>query len=110
MTLLCTGCALFLVEESLASEYCMRLILSMQCAGRLVGNVLLAAAFASYAGPFDMALRRRLVQDIWLPDLQQRAVPMTVAIRPLDVLTNSATKVRCRRRLQAPATMPPTML
>ena len=62
-------------------------------AGMLVGNVLLAAAFASYAGPFDMGSRLRLVQDIWLPDLQQRAIPMTVAFMPLDVLTTNSIKV-----------------
>ena len=62
-------------------------------AGMLVGNVLLASAFASYAGPFDMASRLRLVQDVWLPDLQQRAIPMTIAISPLDVLTSSSIKV-----------------
>ena len=59
----------------------------------LVGNVLLAAAFASYAGPFDMGSRFRLVQDVWLPDLQQRAVPITIAVMPLDVLTSSSIKV-----------------
>lgn len=62
-------------------------------AGMLVGNVLLAAAFASYAGPFDMASRLRLVHDVWLPDLQHRAIPMTAAIRPLDVLTSNSVKV-----------------
>ena len=59
----------------------------------LVGNVLLAAAFASYAGPFDMGSRLRLVQDVWLPDLQQRAVPITIAVKPLAVLTSSSIKV-----------------
>lgn len=68
-------------------------------AGKLVGNVLLAAAFASYAGPFDMASRLRLVQVVWLPDLQQRAIPMTAAVLPLDVLTNSSVKV-CPTPLQ----------
>ena len=59
-----------------------------------MGNVLLASAFASYAGPFDMASRLRLVQDVWVPDLHQRAIPMSASILPLDVLTSSSIKVR----------------
>lgn len=62
-------------------------------AGKLVGNTLLAAAFASYAGPFDMTSRRRIVNEIWLPDLQQRAIPMSSAMSPLDILTTNALKV-----------------
>ena len=58
-----------------------------------MGNVLLGAAFASYIGPFDMASRRRIVCDVWLPDLQHRAIPMSNPIQPLVVLTTAAIKV-----------------
>ena len=58
-----------------------------------MGNALLAAAFVSYAGPFNMAFRRALVADKWLPDLLARAIPLTPGIMPLDVLTTDAMKV-----------------
>ena len=64
-------------------------------AGKLVGNALLAAAFVSYAGPFNMSYRRALVADKWLPDLLGRAIPLTPGVMPLDVLTTDATKVAC---------------
>ena len=59
-----------------------------------MGNVLLAAAFVSYAGPFNLAFRRALVHEKWLPDLQERAIPLTPGVMPLDVLTTDAMKVR----------------
>ena len=45
--------------------------------GRLVGDVLIAAAFVSYAGPFNMHFRQQLVHEKWLPDLLERAIPMS---------------------------------
>jgi hypothetical protein len=44
---------------------------------KLVGDVLLAAAFVSYAGPFNMQFRQQLVNEKWTPDLIERAIPMT---------------------------------
>jgi hypothetical protein len=63
-------------------------------AGKLVGNTLLAAAFVSYAGPFSIPFRRALVQDKWLPDLHERAIPLSAGIAPLDILTSDAAKAR----------------
>lgn len=62
--------------------------------GRLVGDVMVAAAFVSYAGPFNMHFRQQLVNEKWLPDLIERAIPMSQGIKPLDMLTNDATKAR----------------
>jgi dynein heavy chain len=45
--------------------------------GRLVGDVMVAAAFVSYAGPFNMQFRTQLVTDKWLPDLVERQIPMS---------------------------------
>ena len=47
----------------------------------------------SYAGPFSIPFRRALVQDKWLPDLHERAIPLSDGITPLDILTNDAAKV-----------------
>ena len=55
--------------------------------GRLVGDVMMAAAFVSYAGPFNMFFRKQLVDEKWLPDLIERQIPMSQGIKPLDMLT-----------------------
>jgi dynein heavy chain len=52
-----------------------------------VGDVLLAAAFVSYAGPFNMILRQQLVEEKWRPDLVERCIPLSDGIKPLDLLT-----------------------
>ncbi|PNW78281.1 hypothetical protein CHLRE_09g403800v5 [Chlamydomonas reinhardtii] len=62
--------------------------------GRLVGDVLIASAFVSYAGPFNMQFRKSLVDEKWLPDIIERQIPMTQGIRPLDLLTDDATKAK----------------
>ncbi len=48
----------------------------------------------SYAGPFSIPFRRALVQDKWLPDLHERAIPLSAGIAPLDILTSDAAKAR----------------
>ncbi|KAI8473051.1 MAG: flagellar outer dynein arm heavy chain beta [Monoraphidium minutum] len=62
--------------------------------GMLVGDVLLAAAFVSYAGPFNMAFRKQLVDERWLPDITQRGIPLSAGIKPLDMLTDDSTKAK----------------
>ncbi len=62
--------------------------------GKLVGDVLIASAFVSYAGPFNMQFRQSLVNEKWLPDLIERQIPMTQGIKPLDLLTDDATKAK----------------
>merc|ERR1719421_2865535 len=44
---------------------------------RLIGDSLLAAAFISYIGPFTKEFRDRLVDDNWVPVIQQSGIPMT---------------------------------
>jgi len=62
--------------------------------GRLTGDVLLAAAFVSYVGPFNMQFRSQLVNEKWLPDLIARKIPMSEGIKPLDLLTDDSAKAR----------------
>ena len=62
--------------------------------GKLVGDVLLASSFVSYAGPFDMAFREKLVNSKWLPDMSERQIPMSEAIQPLDILTDDSLKAQ----------------
>ena len=47
----------------------------------------------SYAGPFSIPFRRALVLEKWLPDLHERAIPLSEGVTPLDILTNDAAKV-----------------
>ena len=61
---------------------------------KLVGDVLIASAFVSYAGPFNMQFRVSLVNDKWLPDLIERGIPMTAGILPLVMLCDDAAKAR----------------
>ena len=66
---------------------------SRRVAGKLVGDALLAAAFVSYAGPFNMEFRKRLVTEKWLPDLTERQIPLTPGFMPLDMLADESSKV-----------------
>lgn len=51
----------------------------------LTGDMLLAAAFVSYAGPFTSALRASLIND-WIKFLTDKGAPMTPGISdPLKV-------------------------
>ncbi|XP_078250276.1 dynein axonemal heavy chain 11-like [Pogona vitticeps] len=59
----------------------------------LCGDVLLTAAFISYAGPFARGYRHELVQNLWLPFLRSQKVPipMTEGLDPISMLTDDAT-------------------
>lgn len=68
-------------------------------AGKLVGDVLLAASFVSYAGPFNMQFRKGLVTEKWLPDLTERGIPMTLGVMPLHMLADDTKKVTAESTL-----------
>ncbi|KAK9808985.1 hypothetical protein WJX72_007373 [[Myrmecia] bisecta] len=51
---------------------------------KLVGDALLAAAF----------FRKQLVLEKWLPDLQERTIPLTPGIMPLDMLASDPAKAK----------------
>jgi dynein heavy chain len=59
-----------------------------------IGDVLLASAFVSYAGPFNMLLRNQLVEARWRPDLIQRNIPLSEGIKPLDLLTDDTARAK----------------
>uniref|UniRef100_A0A0G4GMS7 Dynein-1, subspecies f n=1 Tax=Chromera velia CCMP2878 TaxID=1169474 RepID=A0A0G4GMS7_9ALVE len=56
----------------------------------LLGDCLLAAAFVSYIGAFSASFRIQLWQETWLPDIQEKQVPFTAGVDPLNVLANDA--------------------
>ncbi|XP_072115874.1 dynein axonemal heavy chain 17-like [Mobula birostris] len=59
----------------------------------LCGDVLLMAAFISYAGSFSKRYRRELVRSMWMPYLrnQKVPVPMTEDLEVVALLTDDAT-------------------
>ena len=61
---------------------------------RLVGDVLIAAAFVSYAGPFNSQFRHALVHDKWLPDLKQRAIPISDDASIINLLSTDGERAK----------------
>ncbi|KAM8838403.1 dynein axonemal heavy chain 11 [Synchiropus picturatus] len=59
----------------------------------LCGDVLLTAAFISYAGSFSKKYRGDLLDTLWMPFLQSQKtpVPMTDGLDPVSMLTDDAT-------------------
>ena len=58
-----------------------------------MGDTLLVAAFVSYAGPFTLPFRKRLVEEQWAPDLVARSIPLSEGFHPLSMLASDASKV-----------------
>jgi len=56
----------------------------------MIGNALISAAFVSYIGPFSYTFRSKLWKDTWIPDVQERKIPYTEGIDPLDVLATAS--------------------
>ena len=59
---------------------------------RLPGDVLLAAAFVSYIGPFTKPYRHLLINEKWIPFLRKAArgksIPMTQHLEPFKVISS----------------------
>uniref|UniRef100_A0A3Q2VR05 Dynein heavy chain 11, axonemal-like n=1 Tax=Haplochromis burtoni TaxID=8153 RepID=A0A3Q2VR05_HAPBU len=58
----------------------------------LCGDVLLTAAFISYAGSFSKKYRKELLDNLWMPFLhsQKMSIPMTEGLDPVLMLTDDA--------------------
>jgi dynein heavy chain len=56
----------------------------------LIGDVLLASAFVSYVGAFDHVFRNELWREVWIPDIGERAIPLSEGVDPLNLLTDDA--------------------
>ncbi|XP_078389870.1 dynein axonemal heavy chain 2 [Cetorhinus maximus] len=59
--------------------------------GYLVGDCLLASAFLSYMGPFLSNYRDEIVTDIWMKEINQRAVPCSPEFTFASFLSNPTT-------------------
>jgi len=56
----------------------------------LVGDSLLAASFVSYIGAFNQKYRVSLWSESWIPDLQNRKIPLSPNLDPLFVLATDS--------------------
>jgi len=56
----------------------------------IVGDALIAAAFVSYAGPFDTTYRSRLTAS-WLNDVVEQAIPISPGFSVANFLSDPAT-------------------
>jgi dynein heavy chain, axonemal len=59
--------------------------------GLLPGDVLLAAAFISYAGPFNKKFRDIMINTNFLKFMKDQKIPMSSKINPVDILSDEAT-------------------
>lgn len=55
----------------------------------MIGDAIVSAAFVSYIGPFSAEFRNDLWENIWLNDIEQKGIPFTKGVDPLDVLSNA---------------------
>merc|ERR1719271_2340967 len=53
---------------------------------KLVGNMMVAAPFIAYIGPFNSEFRGNLWTDTWIPDLRGREIPCSAELDPLGLL------------------------
>eukprot|EP00903_Cladosiphon_okamuranus_P006208 g6103.t2 len=60
----------------------------------LVGDCMLASGFVSYVGAFDQANRDILWKNVWTPDIEERKIPLTPGVDPLDLLTNDGNNAK----------------
>jgi len=55
---------------------------------QLVGDCLLGASFLSYLGVFTSKYRRQLLEDVWIPDVRERQIPLSEDFRIESLLTS----------------------
>lgn len=56
----------------------------------VIGDVLLGSAFVSYIGAFTAEFRLNLWANTWLPDINNKKIPITSEINPLKILTTDS--------------------
>jgi dynein heavy chain len=54
------------------------------------GDVLLAASFVSYVGPFNKRFRDMIMKDNFVKFFKQNGIPFSPEANPLVILTNEA--------------------
>jgi dynein heavy chain len=59
---------------------------------KLVGNMMVAAPFIAYIGPFNSEFRTLLWENTWIPDLRGKGIPSNDELDPLSLLSDVATQ------------------
>jgi dynein heavy chain len=59
---------------------------------KLVGNMMVAAPFIAYIGPFNSEFRTFLWENTWIPDLRGKGIPSNDELDPLSLLSDVATQ------------------
>jgi dynein heavy chain len=57
----------------------------------LVGDVLMASAFVSYAGPFNKKFREIMIKGNFLKFMKENKIPMSAVPDPVKLLTDEST-------------------
>lgn len=56
----------------------------------IVGDVLLASAFVSYAGPFNKRFRQRMIETEFLKFMREKCIPQSAVANPVKILTDES--------------------
>lgn len=56
----------------------------------MAGDVLMASAFISYAGPFNKKFREKMMNDEFLKYLRTNNVPLSKEVNPIKLLSDEA--------------------
>lgn len=55
---------------------------------RLLGDCLISAAFLSYEGAFSWKFRNEMVYDVWVKDVKERGIPLSIPYKVESLLTD----------------------
>lgn len=58
---------------------------------KVVGDRLISSSFLSYVGAFDSNFRKRVIEGIWMPDIETKKIPMTMPYDLPKQLVDGAT-------------------
>jgi dynein heavy chain len=64
----------------------------------IVGDVLLASAFVSYAGPFNKSFRDLMIKEDFAKYFITNRIPMSAAMDPVVLLTDESTAAKWNKQ------------
>lgn len=64
----------------------------------IVGDVLLASAFVSYAGPFNKSFRDLMIKEDFAKYFISNKIPMSAGMDPVRLLTDESTAAKWNKQ------------